>query len=997
MIEKPRPYDGPEKYIFASYSHCDAEAVYEDIAYLQLRGMRIWYDEGLPAGVDWDQAVYPKITSDQCAGIIFFVSPSFFSSRSIAKEIEIAFNTEGLEQRAKESFSVHIGGLTTLEMMQEALSEASRNVLHENIRLIMNCFSEKRTFIKREMNITRSYYNEILVNARRYGAIDAECEKGLLERKESFKVLYVAKESNFSSAILAGIREFFAEIDHVNLTCSLVRTSDVKDAERQLLQVLDNNAQDVDGIILRPVFDVSKKLRLKLEELVSMGKKIVLVDKDLSEEQKVEFSVPLPLFVASDFMKGGQMLGASISRLSSLLPENASKIILLDGPWNIPSAQERLNAMKRELQSNNKEVITTSIILESFDTQRTVEMLELRFGEWLKNEDRGLENQTLFIFFGNDSIALAVSKTYHTDSSSNIRKYFDSANNVVFIGYDGIQGHDGQIALSSIPADFMTVNVIPAVQGRETGRLMLDFLTKPNIENGILISPQLIESVSTKMKVRKSKTVNPELIAHKKLLIFDLDGTIADTESLHWDSYNVILGDFGITLDGEVVKRYIGNTEQVIWGKIAEDYEIEFDLDSFMKRRTEIVLQLIEERDLQPFTYFRQVLEQHKDSSKFILSSQIPEVISYLLKRWKIDHIFTPDKIVSVHDGRFSKRNVLDDLGSYVAIEEEYARSEMVIFEDSDRVLKMASEFGIEGIGVEHKYNVGTLENCIHIINDRACNGLFVGLAGMDIVHYQDHAPPEEDCKSRTDDFNVYVGGPAANAAITFARLGGSPTLVCGIGDSITGKAVKNMLETYGVHVVDVLKGKDTPPNISSIVVNTANGSRTIVSGQRTLDSRDIILDQSIATSMDFCLYDCNAPGIYQSLVPILKGIPVILDAGSFKEHLREHLHAADEVVSSSAFRMDGKSVVDLASSYEWDFAAITHGGEPIQYVDKNGYGKISPPLVCHVVDTLGAGDVLHGAYCYFRFAEKKSFLDALSSASEMASESIRHRGVVWG
>ena len=96
-LDKPKAYKGDEKYIFVSYSHLDSEIVYRDISILQSKGIRVWYDEGLPAGEEWDKIVYPKIISEQCACVIFFVSPHFFRSKSIAKEIEIVFNLKGSE------------------------------------------------------------------------------------------------------------------------------------------------------------------------------------------------------------------------------------------------------------------------------------------------------------------------------------------------------------------------------------------------------------------------------------------------------------------------------------------------------------------------------------------------------------------------------------------------------------------------------------------------------------------------------------------------------------------------------------------------------------------------------------------------------------------------------------------------------------------------------------------------------------------------------------
>jgi sugar/nucleoside kinase (ribokinase family) len=54
--------------------------------------------------------------------------------------------------------------------------------------------------------------------------------------------------------------------------------------------------------------------------------------------------------------------------------------------------------------------------------------------------------------------------------------------------------------------------------------------------------------------------------------------------------------------------------------------------------------------------------------------------------------------------------------------------------------------------------------------------GLFVGLSTLDIV-YRVAAPPGPDEKVQAAGQDLAAGGPATNAAVTFAALGGAATL----------------------------------------------------------------------------------------------------------------------------------------------------------------------------------------------------------------------------
>lgn len=55
--------------------------------------------------------------------------------------------------------------------------------------------------------------------------------------------------------------------------------------------------------------------------------------------------------------------------------------------------------------------------------------------------------------------------------------------------------------------------------------------------------------------------------------------------------------------------------------------------------------------------------------------------------------------------------------------------------------------------------------------SEKKVKGLFVGLCTKDILYYTDDIPAHNH-KSKTEDFATYIGGPAANAAITYAALG---------------------------------------------------------------------------------------------------------------------------------------------------------------------------------------------------------------------------------
>ncbi len=54
MEKRPFPaYTGDDPYVFVSYSHADAAAVFRLLVALRDQGVNIWYDEGIDPGSKW--------------------------------------------------------------------------------------------------------------------------------------------------------------------------------------------------------------------------------------------------------------------------------------------------------------------------------------------------------------------------------------------------------------------------------------------------------------------------------------------------------------------------------------------------------------------------------------------------------------------------------------------------------------------------------------------------------------------------------------------------------------------------------------------------------------------------------------------------------------------------------------------------------------------------------------------------------------------------------
>src|SRR5205085_5300572 len=92
----------------------------------------------------------------------------------------------------------------------------------------------------------------------------------------------------------------------------------------------------------------------------------------------------------------------------------------------------------------------------------------------------------------------------------------------------------------------------------------------------------------------------------------------------------------------------------------------------------------------------------------------------------------------------------------------------------------------------------------------------------------------------------------------------------------------------------------------------------------------------------------------------------------------------------------DGRPTSDHLHGYGVPWVAVTDGAAPVRWSGPGAAGAVEVPAV-DVVDTTGAGDVLHGAFAYALATagvlDEGSFLAALRRAVAVAAASCRSFG----
>ena len=270
--------------------------------------------------------------------------------------------------------------------------------------------------------------------------------------------------------------------------------------------------------------------------------------------------------------------------------------------------------------------------------------------------------------------------------------------------------------------------------------------------------------------------------------------------------------------------------------------------------------------------------------------------------------------------------------------------------------------------------------------------GLFVGLTTLDFI-YLTPCIPGPNQKIVAIDSTTAAGGPATNAAMTFQWLGNHSRLLSAIGKHPSSQFIRSDLAS--LELVDLLPDRLESLPTSSILVTQSTGDRAVISVNATgFQATQFPIE--ILQGVDVVLIDGHQMVVSAAIASLAKaqGIPVVVDCGSWKAGFETVLACADYAICSTNFLPLGckqyNEVFDFLSGFNISFVAITQGPDVIRYLDQNQSGTIPIPIV-EVVDTLGAGDIFHGAFCHFILCQ--DFPTALANAAKIATRSCQSFG----
>lgn len=272
---------------------------------------------------------------------------------------------------------------------------------------------------------------------------------------------------------------------------------------------------------------------------------------------------------------------------------------------------------------------------------------------------------------------------------------------------------------------------------------------------------------------------------------------------------------------------------------------------------------------------------------------------------------------------------------------------------------------------------------------------LLAGVAVADLVFNVDAMPRKAE-KYRATDAHICGGGNAANSAVAASRLGATAMLAARVGDDFVGRFILDELARHNVDTMLVNCITGGASSFSSIYIDKT-GERQITNfrGKHLGEDAEWLDD---VPEFDVLLADNRWEPLTRRAIQIAhdRNIPAIVDAEPpFDQDavkLASHVAFSAQGIYDFTGQPDPAAALEIASEKLDAWVCVTNGAEGTYFIE-DGRVENVPAIAVEAKETLGAGDVWHGAFAIM-IAEGRDIRSAIQFANAAGTlKSMRSGG----
>jgi sulfofructose kinase len=233
-----------------------------------------------------------------------------------------------------------------------------------------------------------------------------------------------------------------------------------------------------------------------------------------------------------------------------------------------------------------------------------------------------------------------------------------------------------------------------------------------------------------------------------------------------------------------------------------------------------------------------------------------------------------------------------------------------------------------------------------------------------------------------------------ATAMVACAKLGLRAKYIGTIGDDERGRIQMESLRCSGINLDHVQQRHNCPNQSAYIVIDQSTGERTVFWSRPDclrITPEEITPEQITCARLLHIDGHDTAAVEHAARIARGHGIPVTADVDTIYAGFERVLPLVDYLIASSEFPARWTRIEDpfqalaaIQEEHGMRVAAMTLGAHGA-LARADGRYFYSPGFVVDCVDTTGAGDVFHGAFCY-SVLQKMPLAEALEFSNAMAA-----------